>query len=211
MTWMSENAINVDELDDETDIDAGAPRWLEEVAGPMFFPRLWRGVVLRDGRRVTIERNNVENRYAIDFAVKLDGMAVAAIDVERKKSGSSYLFESDLPINVPLYTLRAHRSGDYRGFDGGPAYSGKIRMFRRYPSQTFFMAVRHDATRALLVRGLDVVDETRWEWISANGGYHQDHIYVSRVPRAMAVDCQPGSHEAEEFVLGIVGPMLVAA
>lgn len=211
MSWLQDNAINVDQLDDEFDIDAGMPRWLEEVAGPMFFPRLWRGITLHDGRRITVRRANVENKYAIDLAVFVDDDPVACIDVERKREASSRLFDSDLPVNVPIYTFRAHKSGDYRGHDGRPAYSGKVRIFRRYPDRSFFMAVRHDATRALMVSGSNVVDETHWEWMPASGGYANDQIYVSRVPRELAVDCLPAGNEAEDFVLDVIGPMVAAA
>lgn len=219
--WMAE-VIDDDiraQLADRFSITHGPPKLAERQALYNFFPYLSRGCTCSNGRDLIMEPGNRENPYWPDLMLRWrDEPAskfLAIVDVERKSCRQ--LFQrADLPINVPVLTMRAHRGETpYKSADGTWRKTGKLRCFEKWPEATFFLAVAPDATEALLVTGADVIAQ-RDEWIRAKGPFkefgnqaqtHEGPLLVKRVPRSCAVHGKANDRTIENAVMNTAAVM----
>lgn len=196
--------ITAADYEDDYDIENGLPKWCELMVPPTFFGRLSRGLHTNRGT-LYIKAFNQENKYWPDLGIVVENMlpgeAAGFIEVERKTPATTYLFDKDLPLNIPIYSFRSHT-----GEQVPMVRSGKWRLFEQHPDASFFMAVQHDAKRAIITNGHDIIASPR-EWVHANGPFHgrQDphngEIYVARVPRIACVVVESLTTTAEEYVL----------
>lgn len=138
-------------------IEIGEPQrcFSAEAVAVAFFPRLSAGIMV-NRKNLKLVRNNIENKYEIDWAIVDDNDdRIGVIDTEYKPNW----WKDKYPcFSVARYTL-----GWNNGSKSIQNEAGKIRSYRAYPDISFWMAIRADLKYAGITTGRVVIESHQTE------------------------------------------------
>lgn len=123
--------------------------WSAEALVAAYFPRIAAGLNV-NGRQLLLTRNNKGNKYDIDWALSTEGNRVAVFDTEYKPNWIDTPYDK---FSVARYTLSYNK-----GKRSSPRETVKVKYFRAYPYQSFWMPVRADYKVAAVVVGAVIVN-----------------------------------------------------
>ena len=123
--------------------------WSAEAVANAYFMRLAPGATI-NGNRIIFKKNNVENKYLVDFAIHKNGAKISWLDTEYKPGWKRELY--------PFVSVARYTYGYNKGLTSLQNETNKVKAYRQFPDRTFFMLIKSDMKQAAITTGRVVID-----------------------------------------------------
>lgn len=165
--------------------------WTAEMCANAYFPRMTPGIRV-NGSIINIERNNIQNKYLIDWVINKDSEPIAWLDTEYKPNMTKNLYPY---FSVARYTYRYNK-----GEHNYPVETMKVRKFRQYPDRTFWMAIKADMKQAGIITGRIII-ESPIRPRPKPEGFARD-IEIFEFPNSSMIFCNAFDTDIEDYIIG---------